>query len=227
MGLTGSARALRELAPVPWIGSGWVARGGGVPPLELGGSQLADRGMPSLAVEEHLDVVEWGGLDRGPRRGAVAVDQLALQRAEEALRDGVVVGVAERSHRRRDPRSAHSTSERERGVLTGLGVGVMHEPGLRPAPRETITRIELPIGAILGPDPSFGGIMPRQLSDADSSVSGFALRRPRRQTTRPWPRTAADGWLPLEPYVLSELGTHDGRDPVGRARRHVGPAVPW
>ena len=56
--------------------------------------------MSSTRVVEALDEVEDGhpGLGSGPE--PATVQQLALERGEEALAEGVVVGVSHRSHRR-------------------------------------------------------------------------------------------------------------------------------
>ena len=50
--------------------------------------------MAALAVVEGLDVLEHGGLKLEPARPAAAVDELFLERGEERLGDGVVVGVS-------------------------------------------------------------------------------------------------------------------------------------
>jgi hypothetical protein len=54
-------------------------KGGSVPPLELRGCELTDRGVPSLAVEEHLDVVEQRRPGSGPSREGVPMHELCLR----------------------------------------------------------------------------------------------------------------------------------------------------
>ncbi len=45
--------------------------------------------MPSLPIVEHLDPLEAGESRASPRRLALAVDQLRLERPEEALGEGI------------------------------------------------------------------------------------------------------------------------------------------
>ena len=66
--------------------------------------------------------------DRSLQNG---VEQLALERGEEALAQGVVVAVADRAHRRPHPGLPASLAEGDGGVLGAL-VGVMDHVG-RPA----------------------------------------------------------------------------------------------
>src|SRR4029078_11911635 len=68
--------------------------------LKLHRGMVAECRVPPACVIEALNAV-----DDGPARRVVslergAVDQLALERGEEALTHGVVVAVADRSHRR-------------------------------------------------------------------------------------------------------------------------------
>jgi hypothetical protein len=62
--------------------------------LELHRGQVAERGVPAAAVEEDLDVLE----DLGPQlrlgRPRADVDELLLERREEALGDRVIEAVA-------------------------------------------------------------------------------------------------------------------------------------
>src|SRR5215218_2430926 len=62
--------------------------------LVLSRGDHAERGVTALAVVERLDVLEHGGLELEPARPAAAVDELLLERREERLGDGVVVGVS-------------------------------------------------------------------------------------------------------------------------------------
>jgi len=87
--------------------------------------------MPAARVVPALDEVEDGDAGRGLRREALAIEQLALERREEAFAEGVVVGIAHRPHR--GPAAGRATAEPEgnRGVLAAL-VRVMDDVG-RPA----------------------------------------------------------------------------------------------
>ncbi len=71
---------------------------------------------------------------RGPRLGGGrpvgAVDELGLEGSEEALGQGVVVAVADRAHRGRDPGLAQALAEREARVLAPV-VGVVDEAARR------------------------------------------------------------------------------------------------
>ena len=100
--------------------------------LELLGTEVAEAAVAADAVVEDLDVLE----DRGPRFGRArpvgAVDQLGLQGGEEALGHGVVVAVADRAHRRRDPGLAQALAEGQARVL-GAVVAVVDEVRARAA----------------------------------------------------------------------------------------------
>src|SRR5712692_7135069 len=86
-----------------------------------------------------FDEVEDGEARVGLRAEAFAIEQLALERREEALAQGVVVGIAHTAHRRPDASLATAAAEGERRVLAAL-IRVMNHLGrlaLRdgPAPR--------------------------------------------------------------------------------------------
>src|SRR5215204_1863638 len=66
--------------------------------LVLSRGEHAEGGVAALAVVERLDVLEHGGLELEPRRPCAAVDELFLERREERLGDGVVVGVPAGAH---------------------------------------------------------------------------------------------------------------------------------
>jgi hypothetical protein len=68
--------------------------------------------VETLAIVEHLDVIEEGNAQLRVGRPGLAVDELALQRAEEALGDGVVPAV---------PLAAHA--DLDAGLGEGLAVG--------------------------------------------------------------------------------------------------------
>src|SRR3954469_4461190 len=95
--------------------------------LELRGGEKAERGVPAAAVEEDLDVLEDLGAQFGLGWPAAAVDELLLQRREEALGDGVVVAVAAAAHRLGDAGGAGLLAEGQRDELAAL-VGVPDQP---------------------------------------------------------------------------------------------------
>src|SRR5690606_8428732 len=59
---------------------------------------VAERRVETLAIVEHLDVIEEGGVQLCVGRPGLAVDELVLQRAEEALGDGVVPAISLAAH---------------------------------------------------------------------------------------------------------------------------------
>jgi len=61
--------------------------------------------MAAASVVPAFDGVEEGEARGGLGAEAVAIEQLALERREEALTHGVVVGVTDTTHRRRTPAS--------------------------------------------------------------------------------------------------------------------------
>lgn len=91
--------------------------------------------MPAGGVVEDLDVVEDLPAELFSLWPGAAVDELLLERREEALGDGVVEAVAARSHRASDPGLAGGLPERERDELRSR-VGVVDQPGLRTTTRE-------------------------------------------------------------------------------------------
>lgn len=74
--------------------------------------------MPLLAVVEELEVIEELGARRGPRGPRRGVDELDLQRREEALGDGVVPSIAPAAHAANDPVLRQHTLVVAAGVLT-------------------------------------------------------------------------------------------------------------
>lgn len=65
--------------------------------LEFGWTDLAQRGVPTLLVMEHLDVVEQGLLGVGVSLEALALS--ALEHRQPALHHGVVLAIAPPTHR--------------------------------------------------------------------------------------------------------------------------------
>jgi hypothetical protein len=70
--------------------------------------------MPTVRVVPAFDVLEDGQARSGLGREAVAIEQLALERGEEALAHRVVVRITDRSHRRPDAHQLAATPEGER-----------------------------------------------------------------------------------------------------------------
>ncbi len=96
---------------------------------------MAEGAVAALSVVEGLDVVEDLGGELGSGGPGAAVDELLLDRREEALGDGVVVAVAAASHRLRDPGGAGLLAEGQRDELAAL-VGVPDQPARGAAVRE-------------------------------------------------------------------------------------------
>src|SRR3990172_6919289 len=109
-------------------------------PLKLVRRTVAERrGTPMRGVPA-LDPLEHDRLRLGRRREPLAVEQLALERREEALRHGIVVRVAHRPHRGPDSRCLAAKPERNRRVLGAL-IRVM-DHALRPAlPERHVERL--------------------------------------------------------------------------------------
>ena len=75
------------------------------------------------------------------------MDELFLERREEALGDGVVVGAAFGAHRDGDAGVAGLLAEAQSDVLRAL-VGMMNEPGRRPAAmKRHLERVDDELGA--------------------------------------------------------------------------------
>src|SRR6266478_6348461 len=83
--------------------------------------------MSTPRIVPAFDEVEDGEARVGLRAEAVAIEQLALERREEALAHGVVVGIAHTAHRRPDAGLATAPTEGERGVLAAL-IRVIESP---------------------------------------------------------------------------------------------------
>jgi hypothetical protein len=80
--------------------------------LEVQRGEHAERGVSADAVVERFDVVEDLAGELAACRPGTAMDELFLERGEEALGDGVVVAVAHGAHRPGDA-----------GVASGLAEG--------------------------------------------------------------------------------------------------------
>src|SRR3954452_25314799 len=88
--------------------------------LELYGCEPAEGGVPAAAVVEDLEVVEHrvGQLDAGVP--SMAVEELDLHPGPEGLDDGVVVAVADGSHRGDQAGLLGAGGEGQRAELPGL-----------------------------------------------------------------------------------------------------------
>src|SRR5690606_27066068 len=117
----------------------------GVKRFEAHRAEVAERRVAPARVVEALDVVEDGGPGLGRIAEGMPIEQLALERGEEALGERVVVAVADRAHGGLDAGFAAACSEGDRGVLAAL-VGVMDDVS-RPAPLEGhVERLEDELG---------------------------------------------------------------------------------
>ena len=88
--------------------------------LVLARGELPESGVASSAIVEDLDVLEDLAAELSLGRPCVTVDQLLLERREEALGDGVIEAVTPRAHRLCDPSGPSLLAERQRHVLAAL-----------------------------------------------------------------------------------------------------------
>ena len=79
--------------------------------------EVADRRVATAGIIPALDVVEDGEAGVSVTAERRAVNQLALERCEEALGHGVVVAVTDSAHGHADPESLAALSEGQRRVL--------------------------------------------------------------------------------------------------------------
>ncbi len=92
-------------------------------------------------VVEALDKVEEGATGLSRCWEAVAVQQLTLQRGKEALTQGIVETIPNRSHGRADTSSATTLAKGNRGVLSAL-VRMMDHALWTSLPQGHLQRIE-------------------------------------------------------------------------------------
>ena len=87
-----------ELAPLS--GRIWTrdSSGGSVFLLEVERGHLAERGVPAAGFVPGLDEVEDGLTTFGLITEALPLHEFGLERREEALAHGVVVGISDRAH---------------------------------------------------------------------------------------------------------------------------------
>src|SRR4030095_6036338 len=97
--------------------------------LELDRRHVIERRMATHRVIPALDEVEHrhAGLRRRPKRHAI--EQLALERREETLAQGIVIAIADRSHRGPDARLATPAAKLDRRVLAALVRMMNDRPG--------------------------------------------------------------------------------------------------
>jgi len=98
------------------------------PAFVLHRAHEAQRGMNSLAVVEHLDVLEDFGASLFAADESSMMNQLVLEIAEEAFDDGVVVAIALAAH------AGERTDRGDLGLIERADIGrtpvaVMHEAG--------------------------------------------------------------------------------------------------
>ena len=91
--------------------------------------------MTTLRVVPTFDEVEHGDLGFGWALEATPIEQLTLERGEEALGHGIVEAIAHRSHRGTHAHLLPTHAKGNRGVLGAL-VGMMND----------IARTALPVG---------------------------------------------------------------------------------
>ncbi len=101
--------------------------------------------MAAMRIVPTFDELE----DRHPRLSpsleAVAVDELAFKRCEEALGHGVVIAIPHRTHRGAHTHLPAALAEGERGVLATL-IGVMDERLGAALAQRHIERLEHELG---------------------------------------------------------------------------------
>src|SRR5260370_34424176 len=123
------------------------------PLLERSGTEIAKRRMPPLPIVETLQVIEELGARRRPSGPGRVVDQLDLERGEEALGDGVVPAVAPAAH------AADDAVLRQHPLVVAAGVlapaiRMMQQPRRRaPAGQPQAEGVESQIVPIRSPIP--------------------------------------------------------------------------
>ena len=93
---------------------------------------MSQGGVSSPGVVEALDVLEDRTSRYVPSRPRVVVDQLPLERGNEALGHRVVVGIGHRSPRGQKALFPEPAPELHRGVLAAP-IGVVNQPSRWPA----------------------------------------------------------------------------------------------
>src|SRR5262245_25231260 len=97
--------------------------------------------MTAVRIVPTLDEVEDGHPRFGLAGEPAAVQQLALEGREEALAEGVVVGVAHGAHRGADSGLMTAEAEGDRRVLAAV-IGMVHDVGGPALSDRHVERIE-------------------------------------------------------------------------------------
>src|SRR6266850_7601561 len=97
--------------------------------------------MSATRIVEALDEFEDGNARLGLGLEAATIEQLALERCEEALRHGVIVGVSDRPHRGANACLATSFAEFDRSVLRAL-IGMMDHAARSPLKQRHVEGVE-------------------------------------------------------------------------------------
>src|SRR2546425_253628 len=141
--------------------------------------------MSTPWVVPAFDEVEDGEARVGLRAEAFAIEQLALERREEALAHGVVVGIAYTAHRRPDASLATAAAEGERRVLAAL-IRVMNHRGRAALRDGHVERGQDELGAKMGfHRPADDAATPRVEHDGEIQEAG--PRRDVRDVRHPQP----------------------------------------
>src|SRR5215831_7990853 len=94
---------------------------------------VPERRVAPARLVPALDVVEQRAACLGGRAEPLAIEQLALERREEAFAEGIVVGVADRAHRRSETEGHTALPIGDGGVLAAM-IGMVNDavgPALR------------------------------------------------------------------------------------------------
>src|SRR3989475_12041586 len=128
--------------------------------------------MSTPWVVPAFDEVEDGEARVVLRAEAFAIEQLALERREEALAHGVVVGIAYTAHRRPDASLATAAAEGERRVLAAL-IRVMNHRGRSALRDGHVERGQDELGAEMGCHrPADDAATPRVEHDGEIQKAG-------------------------------------------------------
>src|SRR5262249_40746027 len=88
------------LPPLRWTVDGLRPLVQRLAPLVVDRGLVPERGVPTMRVVPPLEILEDDEPRFGLRLEATAVEELAFERRKEALAEGIVVRVADGSHRR-------------------------------------------------------------------------------------------------------------------------------
>jgi hypothetical protein len=175
--------------------------------------------VPAVRVVPTLEKIEDCHLRLGLSVEAVPIQQLALERREEALAHGVVEAVTHRTHRGPHPRLGAALTKGDRGVLRPLVRVVNHVCGaaavqrpFRAKPKAAVKRTSMVTGAALynsgmGPDP-----VRELIFEVREAVEGGYVGRALGESIF----VEADDWAGLEREVRDAVACHfeDGARPA-------------